>query len=62
VEPRIRAEGALRAKGFVEIGGVPHVVQGVGRRVEIVPWSGPVPAELSNKVVIIRRVTKTASP
>ncbi len=62
VEARIQAEGALRAKGFVEIGGVPHVVQGVGRRVEIVPWSAPVPAELRNKVVIIRRVTSTASP
>jgi cobalamin biosynthesis protein CobW len=62
IEARIRATGALRAKGFVEIGGVPHVVQGVGRRIEIVPWSGPVPAELANKVVIIRRVTRAASP
>ena len=59
VEARVRAEGALRAKGFVEIAGVAHVVQGVGRRVEVVQWSGPVPPELRNKVVIIRRVTST---
>jgi cobalamin biosynthesis protein CobW len=54
---RVRTEGALRAKGFVEIDGVTHVVQGVGRRVEVVPWAGTVPPELRNKVVIIRRVT-----
>jgi G3E family GTPase len=62
VEARVRAEGALRAKGFVEIAGVVHVVQGVGRRVEIVPWSGTVPPELRDKVVIIRRVTSTVPP
>jgi G3E family GTPase len=59
IEARIRAEGALRAKGFVEIEGVQHVVQGVGRRIEIVPWAGPIPPELRDKVVIIRRVTNT---
>ena len=59
VEARVRAEHALRAKGFVEIAGATHVVQGVGRRIEVLPWSGPVPPELRNKVVIIRRVTST---
>lgn len=55
LERRVRAAGALRVKGFVAVGGVPHVVQGVGRRVEVVPAEGPVDPALLGRVVVIRR-------
>ena len=44
---------ALRIKGFVRTPSGPRVVQGVGRRLELV--EGPCPAELMGRVVVIRR-------
>lgn len=55
VEDRLRPLGALRIKGFVSLDTGNHVVQGVGRRMEVVPWEEPVPAELVGRVVVIRR-------
>jgi cobalamin biosynthesis protein CobW len=52
---RIRASGALRAKGFVAAAEGVRLVQGVGPRVELsVPDSAP-PRELLGRVVLIRR-------
>jgi cobalamin biosynthesis protein CobW len=52
---KLRALGALRIKGFVEIDAGLRVVQGVGARVELVPADGSPPRELVNRVVVIRR-------
>jgi len=52
---KLRALGALRIKGFVEIDAGLRVVQGVGARVELAPADGPVPRELLNRAVVIRR-------
>jgi cobalamin biosynthesis protein CobW len=52
---RLRALGALRAKGFVRTAEGPRLVQVVGRRVEIEePPTPPAPA-LLGRVVVIRR-------
>lgn len=56
LEERLHAEGALRTKGFVEIGGRTHVVQGVGRRIEILETDMSISQDLLGKVVVIRRV------
>ncbi len=50
---RVRAAGALRAKGFIETSDGVRLVQGVGRRVELHPAEAP--AELLGRIVLIRR-------
>jgi len=51
---RLRALGALRAKGWVETCEGPRLVQGVGRRIELSPGAPPGP-EWAGRVVLIRR-------
>jgi G3E family GTPase len=52
---RIAAEGALRAKGFVQTDAGLRVLQGVGARLELsVPEATP-SADLIGRVVVIRR-------
>jgi cobalamin biosynthesis protein CobW len=51
---RLRALGALRAKGWVETAEGARLVQGVGRRIELSPGSPPGP-EWAGRVVVIRR-------
>jgi cobalamin biosynthesis protein CobW len=55
VEASIHAEGALRAKGFVETAEGLRVLQGVGRRIEFSEPDGPVDPHLVGRVVVIRR-------
>jgi cobalamin biosynthesis protein CobW len=52
---RLRALGALRAKGFVESARGIELVQGVGARVEIGPAPAGVDPALLGRVVVIRR-------
>lgn len=52
---RLRGLGALRAKGFVDTSAGLKLVQGVGRRIELLPTTLAPPAELLGTVVIIRR-------
>ncbi|MFI5314498.1 MAG: CobW family GTP-binding protein [Myxococcota bacterium] len=52
---RLRAEGALRAKGFVETAEGLRLVQGVGPRIELVAPDFAPPRELVGRVVLIRR-------
>jgi cobalamin biosynthesis protein CobW len=52
---RLRALGAVRAKGFVETADGVRLVQGVGRRVELTPATPPDPA-LCGNLVVIRRI------
>jgi len=52
---RLRALGALRAKGWVETPAGTRLVQGVGRRIELAPGAPPGP-EWARRVVVIRRV------
>jgi len=54
VVERVRAEGAVRAKGFVETAEGVRLVQGVGRRVELSARPCPDPA-LVGRVVVISR-------
>ena len=54
VVARLRALGALRAKGWVETAEGERLVQGVGRRIELVPGRAP-GAEWAGRVVVIRR-------
>jgi cobalamin biosynthesis protein CobW len=51
---RLSALGALRVKGFVTLADGPVIVQGVGRRIEMIPLDDP-PDELVGRVVVIRR-------
>lgn len=51
---RLRGLGALRAKGWAETAEGPRLVQGVGRRIELVPGAPPGP-EWAGRVVLIRR-------
>ncbi len=56
IEQKLEAEpGLLRAKGFVRRDGALHVVQVVGRRVEITPLEGEVPDDAPGRIVLIRR-------
>jgi len=55
VEALLRAEGAVRTKGFVELDTGPALVQGVGRRIEMVSPPVPVAADRLGRVVLIRR-------
>ncbi|MCU0668049.1 MAG: GTP-binding protein [Myxococcota bacterium] len=52
---RLRALGAVRAKGFVATAEGPRLVQGVGRRIECTPATPPDPA-LLGRLVVIRAV------
>jgi cobalamin biosynthesis protein CobW len=52
---RLRALGALRAKGFVQSARGLELVQGVGARVELLPTKEPVDPALIGRVVVIRR-------
>ena len=52
---KIRAMGALRAKGFVETSEGLRLVQGVGRRVELETPSTVPSADLLGRVVVIHR-------
>lgn len=61
LDERLRALGALRIKGFVALEEGVHVVQGVGRRLEILPWEEDVDSALLGRVVVIRRVKEPAS-
>jgi cobalamin biosynthesis protein CobW len=51
----LRAEGAPRAKGFVETAEGLRLVQGVGPRIELVEPDAAPPPELIGRVVLIRR-------
>jgi cobalamin biosynthesis protein CobW len=51
----LRAEQALRAKGFVETDAGLRLVQGVGPRIELLVPEVPPPRELVGRVVLIRR-------
>lgn len=51
----LRAERALRAKGFVETAEGLRLVQGVGPRIELVVPDAAPPRELVGRVVLIRR-------
>jgi G3E family GTPase len=51
---RLQALGALRAKGWVETSEGERLVQGVGRRIELLPGTPPGPAWV-RRVVVIRR-------
>ena len=55
VAARVRAAGALRAKGFVETREGLRLVQGVGPRVELVAPEFAPPPELVGQVVLIRK-------
>lgn len=59
---QVAEQGALRAKGFVWVDGTPHLLQGVGRRIELAPTDIPAPAELFNRIVIIRRAAPAGHP
>lgn len=52
---QLSATGAIRIKGFVELDTGPALVQGVGRRLEIVPPPGAVDPEVLGRVVVIHR-------
>ncbi len=55
VEAHLRAEGALRVKGFARTTAGLRLVQGVGRRIELTPPEDEVPEVLHGRVVVIRR-------
>jgi cobalamin biosynthesis protein CobW len=57
---RLRALGALRAKGFVDTSEGPRLVQGVGRRIELSPSSAPEPRLAGRVVVVLRRASRLA--
>ena len=52
---RLRGLGMLRAKGFVHTSQGLQLLQGVGRRLELVEPPGPPPERLVGRVVVIRR-------
>jgi hypothetical protein len=54
---KLRALGALRIKGFVEVEEGLRVVQGVGARLELAPADAALPRDLVNRAVVIRRRT-----
>ena len=52
---RLRATGALRAKGFVETASGQYLVQGVGARIELAEIDVAPPPSLVGRIVLIRR-------
>ena len=58
---RLRALGALRAKGFVETAEGPRLVQGVGRRIELTRAAAPDP-RMVGRVVVVRRKPSDRPP
>jgi cobalamin biosynthesis protein CobW len=52
---QLRQLGVLRAKGFVRTARGVQLVQGVGRRIEVVVAPTPPPATLVGRIVLIRR-------
>ncbi len=52
---QLRQLGVLRAKGFVRTAIGVQLVQGVGRRIEVVAAPAPPPATLVGRIVLIRR-------
>jgi len=52
---RLRATGALRAKGFVDTAGGLYLVQGVGARLELTEVDDAPPPSLVGRVVLIQR-------
>ena len=52
---RLRGTGMLRAKGFVRTSGGLQLLQGVGRRLELLAPPNMPPARLIGRVVVIRR-------
>ena len=52
---RFKGLGMLRAKGFVRTSEGLQLLQGVGRRLELVPPPSPPPERLIGRVVVIRR-------
>ena len=56
IAERVRAAGALRAKGFVETRDGVRLVQGVGRRVEF--HTAEAPPGLLGRIVLIRRAQR----
>jgi G3E family GTPase len=52
---RLRATGALRAKGFVDTAGGLVLVQGVGARIELAEVDTAPPASLVGRVVLVQR-------
>jgi G3E family GTPase len=52
---RLRASGALRAKGFVDTADGPRLVQGVGARIELTEVDVAPAPSLVGRVVLIRR-------
>lgn len=61
LEAQLAGLSALRIKGFVALAEGVHVVQGVGRRMEILPFDGEVDPALLGRVVVIRRVRGSGS-
>lgn len=55
VEALLRGQGALRIKGFVQLDSGLALVQGVGRRLEMLPADPPADPALVGQVVVIRR-------
>lgn len=56
---RLRGIGMLRAKGFVRTSEGLQLLQGVGRRLELMPPPGSPPDRLVGRVVVIRRAAET---
>lgn len=55
LEAKLRGDPLLRAKGFVELGGALHLVQLVGRRLEIEPSELAPASESIGKLVLVSR-------
>lgn len=55
---RLRGLGMLRAKGFVHTSRGLQLLQGVGRRLELLEPPGPPPEQLVGRVVVIRRAAQ----
>ena len=55
---RLRGIGMLRAKGFVRTSEGLQLLQGVGRRLELMPPPGLPPDRLVGRVVVIRRAAE----
>ena len=59
LEARLSEPDLLRAKGFARTPSGIHLVQVVGRRIELLPFEGEVDPDLLDRIVLIRRA---ASP